>query len=293
MKRSAIMSMAALFYSAFLSAAVTIDIEESGGNVVATASGTLDTSALTLLAAEAPFYGFVAGSAWNASFDSVILVGSGNRDTYDIGAQSITFSTGAGYTATSNTGGIVAIGSRSTGNNTLNVPQGYVSGSPLSSTSTWSGQTIAGMGLIPGSFTFSWAGDSLTINVLSGSYSVGGTLSGLTGSVTLQNNGGDDLVLGADGAFTFTTPVDAGNPYAVTVSAQPADQTCTVTNGSGTVTTADITDVQVACVDNSTPPPGGDTARPVPVLPLPGLVLMILGVLVAGGARMRSRASRR
>lgn len=289
MKQLSVIPLVALFYSAFLNAAVTINIQESGADTVATASGTLDTSSLVQLAPEPPFWGFLAGNTWLPAFDSVVIVGVGARDTYDIGNQSITFSTGANFPATTNTGGLVAIGSRSALANTLNVPQGYVSGSALSSTSTWSGQTIAGMGLIPGSYTFSWAGDSLTVNILSGSYNVGGNVSGLTGSVTLQNNGGDDLIQAADGAFVFGTPVDAGNTYAVTVSAQPAGQTCTVTNGSGTVIAADITDVQVACVDNATP--GGP--QPVPALPLSGLVLLILGVLVTAGARMRGMAAKR
>ena len=34
-------------------------------------------------------------------------------------------------------------------------------------------------------------------------YSVGGTVSGLSGTVVLQDNGGDDLSVGASGAFTF------------------------------------------------------------------------------------------
>ena len=36
-------------------------------------------------------------------------------------------------------------------------------------------------------------------------YSVGGTVSGLSGTVVLQDNGGDDLSVGASGAFTFAT----------------------------------------------------------------------------------------
>ena len=36
-------------------------------------------------------------------------------------------------------------------------------------------------------------------------YSVGGTVSGLSGTVVLQDNGGDDLSVGASGSFTFAT----------------------------------------------------------------------------------------
>ncbi len=66
-------------------------------------------------------------------------------------------------------------------------------------------------------------------------FSAGGTVSGLAGTVVLQDNGGDSLTLGADGPFTFATPVAEGGTYSATVQTQPAAQTCTVTNGSGTI----------------------------------------------------------
>src|SRR4029077_18382635 len=49
------------------------------------------------------------------------------------------------------------------------------------------------------------------------SYSVGGTVSGLSGTVVLQDNGGDDLSVDADGPFTFATSVADGAGYLVTV----------------------------------------------------------------------------
>jgi alpha-tubulin suppressor-like RCC1 family protein len=85
-------------------------------------------------------------------------------------------------------------------------------------------------------------------------YAVGGTVSGLVGGgLVLRDNGGDDLAITADGAFTFVTPVASAATYAVTVASQPSgpSQTCTVTGGSGTVTTAAITGVTVTCVTRS------------------------------------------
>ncbi|WNG36739.1 hypothetical protein F0U61_26005 [Archangium violaceum] len=84
-------------------------------------------------------------------------------------------------------------------------------------------------------------------------YTVGGTLSGLGAGKTLKllNNGGDELSLTANGPYTFTTPVAAGDGYNVTISAQPAGQKCTVTHGSGTISTSDVTNVDVACVTES------------------------------------------
>lgn len=94
-------------------------------------------------------------------------------------------------------------------------------------------------------------------------YSVGGTVSGLEagGSVTLQNNAGDDLTVNADGSYTFATELNDGTNYAVTVLTQPTqpDQVCTVSNGSGTIAGADVTDVDVSCVTTCDPvPPVGD-----------------------------------
>jgi alpha-tubulin suppressor-like RCC1 family protein len=86
-------------------------------------------------------------------------------------------------------------------------------------------------------------------------YSIGGTISGLAAgnSVELQNNGGDTLILSSNGAFTFSTPLQDGSSYAVTVSNQPTspNQTCTVSQGNGNLAGADVSDIAVACTTNT------------------------------------------
>ncbi len=81
------------------------------------------------------------------------------------------------------------------------------------------------------------------------SFSVGGTLSGLSGgtSVVLRNNGGDDLTLGANGAFTFSTNLIDGATYSVAVATPPVGQSCAASSGSGTVTSANVASVSIAC----------------------------------------------
>ena len=79
-------------------------------------------------------------------------------------------------------------------------------------------------------------------------YSVGGTVSGLSGTVVLENNGGNDLSTSANGTFAFSTPLAQGAAYNVTVKTNPSGQTCSVTNPSGTVATANVTNVSVTCV---------------------------------------------
>jgi hypothetical protein len=81
-------------------------------------------------------------------------------------------------------------------------------------------------------------------------YTVGGTISGLTGTVILQNNGANNLAENANGSFTFTTPVAEGSTYNVTVLTQPAGQTCTIANGSGTMGEANVNNVNITCTAN-------------------------------------------
>lgn len=94
-------------------------------------------------------------------------------------------------------------------------------------------------------------------------YTVGGNITGLEvgNSVTLQNNSGDDLVVNADGSFTFVTPLATNDFYSVSVLTQPTtpEQVCTVSNGSGFISGADVTDVNVSCATACDPqPPVGD-----------------------------------
>lgn len=96
--------------------------------------------------------------------------------------------------------------------------------------------------------------DAIVINVAvpvpTTTQTIGGTVSGLNGTVVLRNNGGDDRSVSADGAFTFATPVGTGVPYNVTVATHPSGQVCTVQNGSGTAHT-DINNVAVTCAAGS------------------------------------------
>ena len=91
---------------------------------------------------------------------------------------------------------------------------------------------------------------NLSVQCTANTYSIGGTLSGLAGTLVLQNNAGDDLSLSANGSFAFATPLPYNSAYNVTVLTQPAGQTCTVTSGNGTAT-ANVTNVAVSCVDNA------------------------------------------
>lgn len=84
---------------------------------------------------------------------------------------------------------------------------------------------------------------------------VSGTLSGLNAGqqVTLQNNGSDNVVMAANGGFTFPTQLRSLGAFNVTVFTQPTNQFCTVTRPTGVIPTdgfqANVTNI--ACAANS------------------------------------------
>ena len=83
-------------------------------------------------------------------------------------------------------------------------------------------------------------------------YSVGGTITGLSGTVVLQNNSSNNLSVSANGAFTFAGYFTGGSAYNVTVLTQPAGQSCSVSAGSGSVNKT-ITTVVVTCTNTTLP----------------------------------------
>jgi uncharacterized repeat protein (TIGR01451 family) len=85
---------------------------------------------------------------------------------------------------------------------------------------------------------------------LVGLHTVGGRVSGLSGSGLVLRNGTENLPITANGAYAFLTPVATGATYSVTVTTQPTNpsQTCSVAHRSGTVGTTNVTNVDVACV---------------------------------------------
>lgn len=79
---------------------------------------------------------------------------------------------------------------------------------------------------------------------------ISGTVTGLLAntSVTLQNNGVDDVVVTENGRFYFATAIDLHSSYEVTVKEHPTGpaQRCTLVNSAGT-TTGEVSNVSVTC----------------------------------------------
>jgi hypothetical protein len=82
-------------------------------------------------------------------------------------------------------------------------------------------------------------------------HSLKGTVTGLGGQTGLiLANGANQVPVAADGQFEMAR-VSLGYPYGVTVLQQPANATCSVANGVGTIA-GDVDNVAVTCVGTGT-----------------------------------------
>ena len=88
---------------------------------------------------------------------------------------------------------------------------------------------------------------SVTVACISTS-TLTGTVSGLaSGTAVTLSNGTVLLPVAANGACAFPGVLNSGTSYTVSVATQPVGLTCTVTNGSGTITTNAPTPITVTC----------------------------------------------
>jgi hypothetical protein len=147
-------------------AAVVIDIFQDGGDVVATGAGTLDLTGLTFLES-AP----VGGMGVVVPVDGVAIVGPDViADVYDGANGPASFGPGFATFGSDYTGLAFGVAGSLFGLPVVVVPHDYVSGAPLLGSSTFAGETIASLGLTPGTYVYTWHGapgiaDSLTLNI--------------------------------------------------------------------------------------------------------------------------------
>ena len=91
---------------------------------------------------------------------------------------------------------------------------------------------------------------SITQN--SPTYSVGGSISGLTGTGLVLSDGSQNSYPNPGSTtFTFSSLKSSGNTYHVTVTQQPTNQICSVSNGSGAITNQSITNISIVCTASS------------------------------------------
>lgn len=82
-------------------------------------------------------------------------------------------------------------------------------------------------------------------------YTVGGLVSGMPGVVVLSLNGGPDHQV-VNGSYVFPEALPDGTNYTVTIRSR-INRTCTLTNDTGTINGADVTNVDLVCVAGPDP----------------------------------------
>jgi len=142
-------------------AVVVVTIEEIGGDVGLSATGTLDVSSLD-------YFGFTSqGHFINPQAGGFgIGIGSGSGNNF-----------GDAYTGISafepfGSGGLTVVGSGSgdkfglaPGIAGILLPAGFQSGDSINASTTIASATLSSLGLLAGSYTYSWDSDSILLNI--------------------------------------------------------------------------------------------------------------------------------
>jgi uncharacterized repeat protein (TIGR03803 family) len=170
--------------------------------------------------------------------------------TFRLSVGSISGLATGGLTLALNGGTPVAV---SAGATTFTLPTAVAYGSSyaVTITSQPTGHTCTvsnGTGTMPAG-----AVTNVAVTCAATTYTLGGTLTGVTTTGLTLANGSDTLNVAANATvFTLPAGVAPGASYNVTVQAHPAGQSCTVsTNGSGTMPSSDVTSIAVICVAGS------------------------------------------
>lgn len=182
---------------------VTLTIQESGADVVWSYSGSLDLSNLTFDGTNTISAGFNAGAAiWAAGPATQTTVHSYSGDAFVTFPAD--FGGAGGAPASTGIGDILGVIGGGLGR-TLLVPDGYVSNTLISGSTTYINNTLSSIGLTEGSYTYSWgSGTNESITVL-----IGGTPSGTSGN---SGSGlGEWSFYSDEGAINTNPPMLNGN----------------------------------------------------------------------------------
>jgi len=156
-------------------ATFVVDARQVGSDVVFSGAGTLDVGPLVLGGSFTPTAAFNTNALGGGGFS--LVLGGGNADFYELLGASLSTSTPTPYppdltrTPTSSVGDIVGVGFSISGPLLL-VPKDYVSGTVLTASMTFANETLASLGLLPGTYEWSWdligaePIDNLVLNVV-------------------------------------------------------------------------------------------------------------------------------
>jgi hypothetical protein len=143
-------------------ATVLINITDSGGNVNVTVTGSLDLTGATFDHEQPYSTGIIpGGSNWY-----IALGTTPGMDWYQLTSVDLPFGTDTTFFTSSTTSGdAFSIWGESGGTPVVGLTTGYVSGTPISADMVLLGESIAGMTLIPGTYTFTIPNDTIILEI--------------------------------------------------------------------------------------------------------------------------------
>jgi hypothetical protein len=233
----------------------SVTIVESGGNVVMSASGSLNINDLTLVNPSAgPFVNGGLGVS-TATF----LMGTNGLSGAQYSGFTTTpanFGTGGGGPQAFASGDIFGVILPGGPPYSLIVPVGYTTGTAISSSQTFTGTTFSGLGLTQGTYTYTWGSgaNADSINVVIGGEGVTPTptatsqtptptpTSGATGNFNVTiSQVGPNVVWNGSGSFnlaalTSAGPSTIGGGYNSGIAVWAIGPSVTVDTYSGTIT---------------------------------------------------------
>jgi hypothetical protein len=135
-------------------AGYVVDLTQQGSDVVATGSGPIDLTGLTFFSTDNFSGPEITPNGGDDPINMDILTGPRGQpfDIYTGLTGPASFGSGGGACGDSASGEFVGM----TASTDLYVPDGYVSGSPLSDTATYDSQTFSSLGATPGTYKWTW-----------------------------------------------------------------------------------------------------------------------------------------
>lgn len=86
-------------------------------------------------------------------------------------------------------------------------------------------------------------------------FTIGGTVSGLSGTLELQINNGDTITIDKSGVFAFQSVYEDHTQYNITIKTVPESHTCELVNSSGEINGDSVGNIEIICAkfDLATP----------------------------------------
>lgn len=145
--------------------AVTINIYESGGDVIAEVSGSFDT-----INCNSTVPGNAPGILYEDGTDTEVIVGANASApvilcTPPAPNVSSPFTGNINQLASSGTGDVFGIGGFTAASEVIYLPRGYVSNTALSGSATFAGQTLSSLNLAVGTYASTAGAETVTITV--------------------------------------------------------------------------------------------------------------------------------